>query len=90
MTQRPFITCRQLIDFIADYIDGALDEVALSDFERHLANCRSCRAYLETYRQTTRLARLLLDHHEIGDEKVEDVPEELIQTILARTAEESR
>ena len=86
MTQRPFITCRQLIGFIADYIDGALDDVALSDFERHLANCRSCRAYLETYRQTTKVARLLLD----TDEKVEDVPEELIQTILARTAEESR
>jgi anti-sigma factor RsiW len=78
MEPRPYITCRQLIEFIGDYLDGELDETERSDFERHLAVCRSCRAYLETYRQTTALVQALAT-----DEPAEDVPEELIRTILA-------
>jgi len=78
MEPRPYITCRQLIEFIGDYLDGELDATERADFERHLAVCRSCRAYLETYRQTTALVQALAT-----DEPAEDVPEELIRTILA-------
>jgi anti-sigma factor RsiW len=77
MEPRPYITCRQLIEFIGDYLDGDLDQTARADFERHLSVCRSCRAYLETYRQTTELVHLLGTN-----EPAEDVPEELVQTIL--------
>jgi len=42
--QRPLITCRQLIRFIADYLEGELDEVSRGDFERHLDRCGSCQA----------------------------------------------
>lgn len=79
MNDRPYITCRELIDYIVDYVDGALDESAKLDFERHLEVCRSCRAYLETYRQTMSLTRIA-----VTDEPLEDVPEELVQSILAR------
>lgn len=79
MTTKPYITCRQLIDFIVDYVDGALDETARYDFERHLSVCPSCRNYLETYRQTMSLTCIV-----VTDEPVEDVPEELVAAILAR------
>lgn len=79
MDPRPYITCRQLIDFIADYVEGMLEEMARADFERHLGVCRSCQAYLATYRETTVLVRSLAT-----DEAAEDVPEELVRTILSR------
>ena len=78
MSERPYITCRQLIDFIADYVDGALDEVSREDFERHLGVCPSCRAYLASYRETMSLTKIA-----ITDEPPEDVPEELVRAILA-------
>ena len=79
MDPRPYITCRQLIDFIVDYVEGALEEMPRADFERHLGVCRSCQAYLATYRETTALVRSLAT-----DDAVDDVPEELVQAILAR------
>jgi anti-sigma factor RsiW len=78
MNERPYITCRQLIEFIIDYLEGELDDVARHDFERHLSVCSSCQAYLATYRRTMELTR------EATDEVAEGVPEELIRTILAR------
>ena len=79
MSARPYITCRQLIDFIVDYVDGALDEVSKQDFERHLGVCPSCQAYLESYRTTMSLTKIT-----VTDEPLEDVPEELVARILAR------
>jgi len=72
------ITCRQLIDFIAAYVDGELDTWPRFLFVLHLGTCRSCRAYLETYRRTIVLARQLAT-----DDPVEGVPEELVRTILS-------
>jgi anti-sigma factor RsiW len=68
------MTCRELIDFIADYLAGELEESEGNEFERHLILCSSCRAYLASYRQTL---DLLAD-----DSVIEDVPEELVQAIL--------
>jgi len=73
------ITCRQLIAFIASYVDGDLDEPARMAFERHLTGCRSCRAYLQSYRETMSLTIAIAT-----DEPLTDVPEELVQAILSR------
>jgi anti-sigma factor RsiW len=53
------VTCRELIDCIADYLDDGLDAATLVAFERHVGKCRSCREYLRSYRMTMQLARLL-------------------------------
>jgi RNA polymerase sigma-70 factor (ECF subfamily) len=74
--ERAYITCRQLIDFIADYVAGEIDDDARHDFERHLGVCPSCRSYLDSYRKTMALTRSMC-----SDEPV-DVPEELVATIL--------
>jgi anti-sigma factor RsiW len=80
VSARPYITCRELIDFIADYLDGALSEIQTEDFQRHLSVCPSCRAYLATYRQTILAERTALRY---DDSANEDAPEELIRAILA-------
>ena len=75
--ERAYITCRELIDFIAGYVDGTLDAAARHDFERHLDACASCRAYLDSYRKTMALTRALA-----SDEPAPDVPEALVRRIL--------
>lgn len=78
MRRRAYITCRELIDFIADYFEGALDETQAKDFDRHLSVCASCRAFLATYRTTMQAG--------IGavrqDESIDDAPEDLIRAVL--------
>ena len=52
-----YITCSDLIDFIAEYIDGTLPPAQRFEFERHLAVCPSCVAYLDGYRKTIALGQ---------------------------------
>lgn len=70
------MTCREVIGFIMDYLDGALAAAERREFEKHLAVCRSCVAYLRTYEMTIRMESAA---------RIEDVtvPEELVQAILA-------
>jgi len=75
---KPYITCRQLIDFIMSYRENELSVEERAEFERHLQVCPPCQAYLATYDKTVELVR-----HCGGDEVPEDVPESLVAAILA-------
>jgi anti-sigma factor RsiW len=89
----PFLTCRQISDFLGDYFDGTLAGEARREFDRHLAVCPSCVRYLEGYKSTLKEAR---QAHRAADDAggagaatppagapAATVPEELIQAILA-------
>jgi len=74
------LTCRDFINFIADYLSDGLTHTNLVAFEYHLADCPECQKYLHSYHTTIMLSRsasLNLDGP-VPDE----VPEELIQAIL--------
>ena len=75
MTVKPYLPCREVIEFLADYLDGSLPAETRVEFERHLAVCASCTAYLASYRETIRVARSV-------DDVVKDAPEDLIEAIL--------
>ena len=76
------MTCQQLIEFIGRYRDNELDQDARLEFERHLARCPSCVAYLKTYEQTVLLAKAS------ADEPVPaEVPDSLVKAILAAVPE---
>jgi anti-sigma factor RsiW len=77
LTSKPYITCRQLIDFIASYRENELTSDAREEFERHLAVCPSCVAYLETYEQTVLLAKAAAD-----DPVPDEIPESLVKAIV--------
>jgi hypothetical protein len=49
------LTCRDLIGLLLDYLEATLDEDTVVLFERHLADCAPCRAYLRTYDRSRRL-----------------------------------
>jgi anti-sigma factor RsiW len=71
--------CREVIGFLADYLDGALPPEVAAEFEEHLAECDSCVAYLASYRETILAARVAVVQK---DDLLDDAPEELIEAIL--------
>lgn len=73
-----YITCKEQIDFIMDYLSGDLPAADRHEFERHLKVCPACIAYLDTYREAVRLGRAAMQ--EIREAPV---PEELVKAILA-------
>ena len=48
------MTCRELADFIADYLSEALPGDTRTQFEHHLGDCSNCVMYLDGYRQAIR------------------------------------
>ena len=74
------MTCQQLTEFIGRYRDNELAEEVRTEFDRHLAACPSCVAYLKTYEQTVLLAKASADNS-----VPPDVPESLVKAILAAT-----
>ena len=73
------VTCREMNDFLADYLDGGLAVAERRLFERHLADCADCVAYLRGYAETIRLARDTREDHSLPA----DVPDELVRAIVA-------
>jgi anti-sigma factor RsiW len=49
------MNCREAIAVIAEFLEQSLIPETLAEFERHLADCAPCRAYLATYRKTVAL-----------------------------------
>lgn len=77
----PVITCKELTDFLSRYVEDALTADEQRAFDRHVSMCRACRAYVDSYRRTIELEGLAF-----GDPDAlapADVPEELVQGILA-------
>jgi anti-sigma factor RsiW len=62
------LTCRDLIGLLLDYLEATLDEDTVALFERHLADCAPCRAYLRTYDRSRRL---------VGDVSRVEMPREM-------------
>lgn len=82
------MTCREFTDFLIDYVDGGLNEVERVAFDAHLGECEDCVTYLRNYEETIRLGKAVCkeDHEALAD----DVPEELVQAILAVRPRERR
>jgi anti-sigma factor RsiW len=75
------MNCREVSEFLQEYLSGALPPEQRAEFHRHLAECPWCLAYLNSYQQTIQLERAAFAVPE-GDDPPADVPEELIQAIL--------
>lgn len=68
------LRCRDVVDLLDDYIEGALDPATAQALMAHLADCEDCAAFLNTYRETVRTTRQL---------KEEDLPAALSERLLA-------
>ena len=74
------MTCREFADFMADYLSGELSADARHAFDRHLALCANCRAYLVSYEETVKLGKAAFDDETAAVPA--EVPEQLVKAIL--------
>jgi anti-sigma factor RsiW len=75
------MNCREFTEFLHEYLFGNLPAEERAEFDKHLAECPWCVAYLDSYRKTIELEQAAFVAAE--DEVLPaDVPDELIQAIL--------
>ena len=55
LPRRRALACRQVVELVTDYLEGSLSGSEARRFERHLAGCPNCTAYLEQMRTTIRV-----------------------------------
>jgi anti-sigma factor RsiW len=55
------MNCRQVVELMSDYLEGALSAVERGRFEDHIAGCDGCRAYLAQLRMTRKITGRLAD-----------------------------
>ncbi|HEY8858661.1 MAG TPA: zf-HC2 domain-containing protein [Gaiellales bacterium] len=56
------LTCREMVELVSDYLEGALADHDRARFEQHLVLCEGCTAYLDQMRRTVALVGRLRDH----------------------------
>jgi len=47
-----YLTCRELVELVTEYLDGALDTHDRARFEEHVMTCPPCHAHIDQMRQT--------------------------------------
>ncbi len=75
------ITCRELEDFIGDYLEGELPFRMRFVFRLHLVFCRECQDYLASYREAMALSKAVF--RPPNEALPEEIPEGLVRAILA-------
>lgn len=76
LRRRMMLTCEDVNDFLAAYLDDDIPDNLRRRYEAHIACCEVCSAYLEQYRTTISLAR----SHGAADG---DAPDALVEMTLA-------
>jgi anti-sigma factor RsiW len=46
------LTCRQLVELVTDYLEGALPSAQAARFEAHLESCPDCRVHVAQFAAT--------------------------------------
>jgi len=73
MSAAPQLACREMVELVTDYLEGALPGRDARRFEEHLSGCPGCREYLEQIRTTVRLT---------GTLREESVPDDIREHLL--------
>jgi len=79
--KRDDVRCREVVEVLTDYLDGALPSDQREALEQHLLACAGCAAHLEQLRTTVNLTGTLTE---------DDVPPEIMQRLLTTFTERQR
>ena len=55
------MNCRQVVELMTDYLEGALSAIDRARFEEHIAGCDGCTAYLAQLRTARKIMGTLAD-----------------------------
>ncbi len=75
------LTCQEFEDFVLDYFEGTLTAKENAIFKMHLLVCTDCKRYLAAYKRSVELGQNLFK--EPNSPVPDDMPEDLVQAILA-------
>jgi anti-sigma factor RsiW len=53
------LTCKELVELVTEYLEGAMTAATRAAFEEHLAACEGCTNYLQQMRRTIELTGTL-------------------------------
>ena len=73
--------CRELAEFLFEYVSGELAVEQREHFEVHVKRCTNCHEYLIQYEMTIKAGKIACG--EMSDELPADIPEELIKAVLS-------
>jgi anti-sigma factor RsiW len=80
------LTCRDVVEFMMNYIEGGLDARQRAELESHLTLCDDCVAYLRQYEDAVRVGKVAFERPEgPADSRL---PKGLVQAILAARKKE--
>ena len=82
------MNCREFTEFLHEYLFGSLPAEERAEFDKHLAECPWCVAYLDSYQKTIRLEQAAYSTPKDAPPPA-DAPEELIQAILRARSRDS-
>jgi anti-sigma factor RsiW len=82
------VTCREVADFLMDYLDGDLSPTQREVFEKHLKLCPECVAYMQSYEITIKASKSA--GAQSDDRDAPEVPDELVRAILAARKKDPR
>jgi anti-sigma factor RsiW len=66
------LVCREFVELVTDYLEGALPEAERARFEGHLSECDGCDGYLDDMR------RLVGSLHEAREPQVDPATREVL------------
>lgn len=72
MTPRD-VACRELVELVTEYLEGALPAEEVAAIEAHLDECPGCRAYLDQMRATIAV---------LGTVTVQTLPDRIVDDLL--------
>lgn len=77
---RNMMTCRQVENFLMDYLDGRLSFWTRIRFNFHIMLCPNCPKYMQEYKNVIALGKQIFENPD--DQAVGNVPNEILHAIL--------
>ena len=74
------IICREFVELVTEYLDGALPAATVDLVEQHLVMCDWCQDYLHQFKATI---------ESVGQLDSEPPPKELLETLLVAFREQA-
>jgi predicted anti-sigma-YlaC factor YlaD len=76
ITGRDQLTCREVVELVTNYVEGAMTAAERRRVDVHLAGCDGCTRFLEQMRRTVQLAG------RVTEEDVSALPPETLGPLL--------
>jgi anti-sigma factor RsiW len=74
------LTCKQVVDYLSDYVEGRLSAAEVARLDEHLAVCPQCIDYLESFKATLAACHSLTAAEFAS---LPPMPKDLVKAILA-------